>query len=74
MFESSLVNGIGILCFILICFIVQIIALIDALRANFRKENDKLIWVLVIIFLGIVGAIIYLLMSPDSKNGSKRLR
>ncbi len=33
--------------------------LVDCVTKNFKKENDKIVWVLVIVLAGFVGAIIY---------------
>lgn len=33
--------------------------LVDCVNRNYKKENDKIVWVLVIVLAGIVGAIIY---------------
>lgn len=51
----------------LIFLIIWIIALADALRSDFKTPNEKLIWVLVIVFAGIIGAILYFLIS-DAKR------
>lgn len=34
-------------------------SLIDCIRREFEGSNDKLIWVLVIVLLGILGSLIY---------------
>ncbi|MBC7571894.1 MAG: PLDc N-terminal domain-containing protein [Spirosoma sp.] len=39
--------------------LVPIIALIDIIRSDFRGSNDKLIWVIVVLFLNIIGAVLY---------------
>ena len=39
--------------------LVPIIALIDVVRSDFRSANDKLIWVIVILFLNVIGAVLY---------------
>ena len=39
-------------------FILPIIALIDILKSEF-KNNDKHIWVITVIFLSVIGAILY---------------
>ena len=46
--------------------VITIVALIDILGNEF-KDNDKLIWVLVVIFLGILGAILYFAMGQKQK-------
>lgn len=49
-----------------IVFIVPIIALIDILKSEF-EGNNKLIWVLVILFLWIIGAVLYYFIGRDQK-------
>lgn len=39
--------------------LLPIIALVDVIRSNFRGANDKLIWVIVILFLNVIGAVLY---------------
>ena len=52
--------------FALFTLVITIVALIDILGNEF-KDNDKLIWVLVVIFLGILGAILYFAMGQKQK-------
>ena len=52
--------------FALFTLVITIVALIDILGNEF-KGNDKLIWVLVVIFLGIIGAILYFAMGQKQK-------
>jgi hypothetical protein len=47
--------------------ILPIIALIDILRSEFEGIN-KLIWVLVVIFANIIGAILYLTIGLKQKT------
>ena len=43
----------------LFLFIFWILMLVDAVQRKFKGPNDKLVWVLVLIFLNLIGAIIY---------------
>tara|TARA_Y100000310_G_C20003940_1_gene499836 strand:- start:21 stop:287 length:267 start_codon:yes stop_codon:yes gene_type:complete len=55
--------------FILILGVFWIWMLIDCLKRNFKKDNEKLIWVLVLIFTHIIGAAIYFfLIKSKNKN------
>jgi len=36
-----------------------IMMLVDCIKRNFEKPNEKIIWLLVIIFCSILGAVIY---------------
>jgi len=50
----------GIVFFLLV-LIIPAIVLIDILKHQF-ESNDKLIWVIIVIFLNFVGAILYLVI------------
>lgn len=56
-----------ILFFILIPGILWIWALIDIIRSEFADSTNKVIWVLVIIFLPVIGALLYLLIGRGQK-------
>lgn len=45
---------------------LTLLALIDVLRNEFT-DNNKLIWILVILFLGPIGAILYFLLGKQHK-------
>lgn len=53
--------------FILLPSILWIIALIDILRSNFKEANGKIIWVLLVIFLPILGSILYFAIGKNQK-------
>jgi len=40
-------------------FVFWIIALVDCVRRDFPGPNDKIVWVLVIVFAHFLGAVIY---------------
>lgn len=40
-------------------FVFWILMIVDCAKRDFKKDNDKIVWVLVIIFTGIIGALIY---------------
>jgi hypothetical protein len=48
-------------------FLLPIIALVDVIRSEFRGSNDKLIWVIVILFLNIIGALLYLTIGRSQR-------
>jgi len=43
----------------LFLFIFWICMLVDAIQRKFKGSNDKLVWVLVLIFTNLIGAVIY---------------
>ncbi|MCE2611798.1 PLDc N-terminal domain-containing protein [Flavobacteriaceae bacterium D16] len=55
-----------ILIFALFTLVLTIVALVDILGNQF-EGNDKLVWVLVVIFLGIIGVILYFAMGQRQK-------
>lgn len=50
----------------LFLLILPLIALIDILRSDFNG-NNKLIWVIVVIFFNLLGSILYFLMGRNQK-------
>jgi len=46
---------------------LMIIALIDILRSTFKDSTNKIIWVLVVIFVPLLGAILYFIMGRSQK-------
>jgi uncharacterized BrkB/YihY/UPF0761 family membrane protein len=40
-------------------FVFWILMLIDCLKRKYKESSDKIVWVLVIIFAQIIGALIY---------------
>lgn len=47
--------------------ILFIFALVDILRSRFETENTKILWLLVILFLPVIGPILYLVMGNSQK-------
>jgi len=52
---------------LLVGLLLPIIALVDVIRSNFKGSNNKLIWVLVILFLNIFGALLYFFIGTRQK-------
>lgn len=46
--------------------LLPLIALVDILRSNFQA-NNKLIWVVVVVFTNILGSILYFLIGRNQK-------
>jgi len=47
--------------------ILWILALIDILKSEFKDPNNKLVWIIVMIFLGPLGMIIYAAVGERQK-------
>jgi hypothetical protein len=50
----------------LVIFVLDIIAIVDVLKSK-ADAGNKLIWLLVILFLPVVGMILYFLMGRGAK-------
>jgi hypothetical protein len=55
-----------ILIFVFLGIIPTIIALIDILKSKFNG-NDKIVWVLVVLFFNLIGAILYFIIGRNQK-------
>jgi len=44
---------------IILALIFWIYMLVDSIKRKYKNDNDKVVWVLVIIFLGVIGALVY---------------
>ncbi|HLB95452.1 MAG TPA: PLDc N-terminal domain-containing protein [Patescibacteria group bacterium] len=55
----------GVMIFIWILailgFAIWLWALIDVIRRQFTNPNDKTLWVILVVVLGVIGAIVYLI-------------
>ena len=58
--------GTGELLILLIFIILWFTAIIDILQNNFLG-NNKIVWILVVIFIPIMGAILYLTIGKNQK-------
>lgn len=58
-----------LIIFLLVIMVIPwLIALIDILRSDFRN-NNKLIWLIAVIFVPFIGAIAYFLIGRKQKKG-----
>lgn len=51
----------------LLPMLVSLWALIDAIRSDFTKDINKLIWILVIICVPFAGGVLYFILAPKQK-------
>lgn len=66
-FFSEGIMALIVISVILFFLLLPLFAIIDLVRSNFKDSSDKLIWVLIILFLPILGSILYFLMSSNQK-------
>lgn len=73
------IGGLGIVEIIIILFftvlplVLLLWALIDIIRSNFKDSTTKLIWIIVVIFVPLVGSILYLVMRKGQKADNSYL-
>lgn len=53
--------------FALACLALWIWALLDIVKSDFKDQNGKLIWCLLVIFLPFVGTILYFAIGREQK-------
>ncbi len=58
------------LIFFLLNIILPVVAIIDVVKSEFPNPNDKIMWVLIIIFLGCIGVFIYFLVNKGKGTPS----
>jgi hypothetical protein len=57
-----------LLLFSLAYFVLWLYCLIDVIRSNFKDQNMKIIWVIVLLFAHVLGPIAYLILGRGSKT------
>jgi hypothetical protein len=69
---ASIVGLLALLFFgaiALLCFVFWIWMLIHAITNKGLKDTDKIIWVLVVLFLHVLGALIYFFVGRPKATG-----
>ncbi len=59
-----------LLTFIFITFVYVVLwiyCLIDVIRSNFKDQNMKVIWILILLFAHLFGPLAYLIIGKSSK-------
>ena len=53
-------------------FVFWILMIIDCAKRDFKKDVEKIVWILVLIFLQVIGALIYyFVVKADDKKGKR---
>ncbi|MCL2706860.1 MAG: PLD nuclease N-terminal domain-containing protein [Dehalococcoidia bacterium] len=50
---------------------LMIWALVDILRREYVRGNNKVIWILVVVFVGIIGPILYFILGRSERPEEK---
>jgi hypothetical protein len=56
-----------LLVFSLAYFFLWVYCLVDVIRSNFKDQNMKLVWVLILLFAHLLGPIAYLILGKNTK-------
>ncbi len=54
--------------FMMVLVVIWIFSLIDVIRSDFKNQNNKTIWMLLLIFLAPLGTILYQLIGKGQKQ------
>ncbi len=52
----------------ILALVFWILMLVDSIKRKYKDDNDKIVWVLVIVLLGILGAIVYYFVIKRDKK------
>lgn len=63
---TGFIGPFAILAITLFALLLPIFALIDILRSDF-KGNDKIIWVLLVLFMNLFGTLLYFIIGAKQK-------
>lgn len=47
--------------------LLPLLALVDIIRNDFRGSNDKVVWVLLVLFVPLVGSVLYFLIGRTQR-------
>lgn len=51
-------------------FALWIWSIVDIIRSDFRKESDKIVWLVLVVGLHLLGSLLYLLIGTKQKARS----
>lgn len=51
----------------LLCLALWIFALVDIVQSRFRQDTTRIVWILIVIFLPVIGTILYYLIGREQR-------
>lgn len=48
-------------------FVVWLGIIVDIIRSDFKDSNNKLLWIVLVIFLPLIGSLLYFAIGKDQK-------
>ncbi|VVB82296.1 Uncharacterised protein [uncultured archaeon] len=64
----GLLFGLVVLVISILVFVFWILMLVDVIKRKFKDDVEKIVWVLVIIFTYLIGALIYYFIVKRNKK------
>ena len=55
----------------ILVFVFWILMLVDCIKRKYKEDSEKIVWVLVLIFTGIIGALIYYFVVYNKEKSMK---
>jgi hypothetical protein len=59
--------GLAVFAVSIFALVFWILMLVDCVKRKFKEESEKIIWILVLVFTGIIGALIYYFIVKNKK-------
>lgn len=59
--------GLGYIGLVLGTLVLWVMAIVDVLKNEFKGQNSKIIWLLVLVFLGPIGLFLYYFIGKSQK-------
>jgi hypothetical protein len=56
-----------VILILVILLLIPFLLLIDILRSDFKKESNKIVWIIMVIFLPVLGFLLYLVIGRKQK-------
>lgn len=60
-------GGGAFLIFGLFYLVIWVYCLVDILKSNYKDPNMKLIWIIILLFAQVIGALVYLAIGKSTK-------
>jgi len=60
----------SIIALAICAFIFWVVMIIDCAGREFKNPNDKIVWILILVFLHVLGALIYWVVVKKSSSSS----
>ncbi|MBM3470655.1 MAG: PLDc_N domain-containing protein [Armatimonadetes bacterium] len=52
---------------LLVLFLPALLAIIDVVRSDFRRDSDRVLWAIIVLMVPVIGPILYFLIGRKQK-------